>query len=100
MANGRLRVTTSSRTGEPSNGHCSKTFKAPWSKSLKNISDLATIMLLAFTGLGVSLITQHLPLVVVLSVLLPGPIILITCGCFAIRGYSIEPDAILAHRPF
>jgi hypothetical protein len=77
-----------------------KFYKAPWGKPLKSISLLATILLLALGSLGVSLITQHLPMIVVLGVLLPGPIILITCGCFAIRGYGIELDAVLVHRPF
>ncbi len=77
-----------------------KHYRAPWSSTLKTVSVLATVLLLGVCGLGAYLARQHLPPALLWISLLPGPIILLGCACFTIRGYTIAPDAILVHRLF
>ena len=70
------------------------TFKAPWSKSLKWISILATTLMLGVSGfilsgaLGVAgMISGILPILIVLVALL-----------FTIRGYEVGPDGLRVQR--
>jgi len=75
-----------------------KTYKAPWGTSLIVMSVLATLLCLAITfgvpllpapkhGGEVGMWLSRLPLVLMLG-----------CGLFTVRGYTITTDAILVHR--
>jgi hypothetical protein len=72
-----------------------KTYDAPWSISLVAISVTATLLCV---GIALVLIWSGRTFLVWTAVVPLAPI-----GCmalFAIRGYTVTPDAILVHRVF
>lgn len=70
-----------------------KTFASPWSRSLKIISTLATILLLSI----VATLSSRQPSPPAWLALLPISI-LAGCGLFTVRGYALTPDALLVQR--
>lgn len=72
------------------------TFKAPWGKTLRWVSVLATAVLL---GVGVTLVVKPAPEVVRWLAALPV-LILPGCALFIIRSYSIEPNELAIRRLF
>src|SRR5262249_46332794 len=75
-------------------------FRAPWSKSLIVASIFATLVCFGVTyGMWTLPMDRSLqPLRFGLG-LLPLAVILV-CGLFMVRGYSIANDTLLVHRPF
>lgn len=75
-----------------------KNYEAPWSKSLIVTSLLVTVLCLGISlGAWWGSVVKHQPAPVRWLTLVP---LAIVCGSalFTIRGYTIEPDAILVHR--
>ncbi|MEI8233512.1 MAG: PH domain-containing protein [Verrucomicrobiota bacterium] len=72
-----------------------KTFRAPWGRTLKWVSVLVSVLLIAFlwsTTFGPH--GRNTLFLELLWMLLP------ITALFTIRGYTVTPEAILVHRPF